>query len=68
MTKKERAFADRLFLIFLLCQVSNGVDLSWDNCQMEWDKRHKTEKFIKYSFLGWLLKFLTNLVDLPDQN
>ena len=52
MTKIERAFTDQQDFPFLVCQVYNGVDLSWDDtCQIERhqvnDKteKDKTEKF-----------------------
>ena len=36
MTKMERACSDQLVFPFLLCQVSKGIDLSWDAWQIEW--------------------------------
>ena len=53
MTKKERAILDHLFLPLFVCQVSNGVDLSRDNCQIKWRQCHdKTEEFHKISIFG----------------
>ena len=70
MTKIERAFTDQLFFPFLVCQVSNGVDLSRDTFQIEWHQCHdETETFNKkIFFLDQFLKILTNLVAFPDHN
>ena len=54
-TKLERAFTDHLFLLFLLCQVSNGADLSWDACQIEWYKRHDTSVYDTKIIVFWLV-------------
>ena len=61
--KIERAFTDQMFFPFLVCQVTNGVYLLKNTCQIGWHQGHdKTNKIHKTFIFG----SVSELVVFPD--
>ena len=56
ITKIERVLTDQLFLPFLVCQVSNAVELLWDTCQTQGrqcrDKTNKVGKIVIFRLIS----------------